>query len=58
METSDVQLGIEYAEIGSAVWERRRIEHGLDADEVDDWLAGPPTTLVVLEPGLASPGTI
>jgi hypothetical protein len=58
METSDVQPGTEYAEIGSALWERVRIEHGLAADEVDDWLASAPTTLPVLEPGLAGPVTI
>jgi hypothetical protein len=50
MEVSDIQFGTEYAEIGSALWERARVEHGLAADEVDDWLASPPTTLAVLEP--------
>jgi hypothetical protein len=57
MEALDIQLGTDYAEIGSALWERARIEHGLAADEVDDWLASPPSTLAVLEPG-AGPVTI
>ena len=57
MEVSDIQFGTEYAEIGSALWEWARIEHGLAADEVDDWLASPPSTLAVLEPQ-AGPVTI
>jgi hypothetical protein len=51
MEASEIQFGTEHAEIGSALWERARIEHGLTADELDDWSASPPTTLAVLEPG-------
>jgi hypothetical protein len=57
MEVSDIQFGTEYAEIGSALWERARIEDGLAADEVDDWLASPPTTPAVLGAG-AGPVTI
>jgi hypothetical protein len=57
MEASDIQFGTDYAEIGSALWECARIEHGLAADELDDWLASPPTTLAVLEPQ-AGPVTI
>ena len=57
MEVSDIQFGTEYAEIGSALWQWARIEHGLAADEVDDWLASPPSTLAVLEPQ-AGPVTI
>jgi hypothetical protein len=51
MEASEIQFGTEYGEIGSALWERARIEHGLAVDERDDWPANLSTTLAVLEPG-------
>ncbi len=51
MEASEIQFGTEYAEIGSALWERGRIEHGLAVDELDDWSGNLATTLAVLEPG-------